>query len=144
MSQEELKKRLEGCYVTVPTPFADTQDLPVNESALRSYVRFLIDAGLTERYATLLAGGAAGDFSTMTFDERVRVAEIVVDSRVLHRRPRRQVHGYRSLIVGCSEEVLPHAFGNEGRVGRQAQSDGTQGLVEGGQRGRIPIPEASA
>jgi 4-hydroxy-tetrahydrodipicolinate synthase len=29
--------------------------------------------------ATFLAGGAAGDFSTMTFDERVRVAEVVAD-----------------------------------------------------------------
>ena len=29
--------------------------------------------------STLLAGGAAGDFSTMTFDERVKVAEAVID-----------------------------------------------------------------
>lgn len=79
MTPERLKKRLEGCYVTVPTPFSDDEELPVNEAALRSYVRFLIDAGLTEDYATLLAGGAAGDFSTMTFEERERVASIVVD-----------------------------------------------------------------
>lgn len=77
--QERLKRALEGCYVTVPTPFDDSDDLPVNELALRSYVRFLIDNGLNAEYATLLAGGAAGDFSTMTFDERVRVASIVVD-----------------------------------------------------------------
>ncbi|MEP3278240.1 MAG: dihydrodipicolinate synthase family protein [Stappiaceae bacterium] len=74
-----LKKKLEGCYVTVPTPFHDTETMKVNESALRTYVRFLIDNGLSGNYATLLAGGAAGDFSTMTFDERVQVAEIVVD-----------------------------------------------------------------
>jgi 4-hydroxy-tetrahydrodipicolinate synthase len=42
-------------------------------------VRFLLDAGLTAENATFLAGGAAGDFSTMTFDERARVAEIVID-----------------------------------------------------------------
>ena len=53
--------------------------MAVNEKALRRYVRFLIDAGLNEEYATLLAGGAAGDFSTMTFDERLNVAEIVID-----------------------------------------------------------------
>lgn len=76
---EYLKTLLEGCYVTVPTPFHDTAELPVNEAALRTYVRFLIDSGLTRDYATFLAGGAAGDFSTMTFDERVSVAEIVVD-----------------------------------------------------------------
>jgi dihydrodipicolinate synthase/N-acetylneuraminate lyase len=79
VSQVRLKQLLEGCYVTVPTPFEDVADLPVNERALRTYVRFLIDAGLTAKYATFLAGGAAGDFSTMTFDERTRVASIVVD-----------------------------------------------------------------
>lgn len=79
MSAEHLKTLLEGCYVTVPTPFSDTDDMPVNESALRSYVRFLIDSGLNADNATFLAGGAAGDFSTMTFDERLRVAEVVLD-----------------------------------------------------------------
>jgi 4-hydroxy-tetrahydrodipicolinate synthase len=78
-SADHLKKRLEGCYVTIPTPFSDEPSWPVNEAALRTYVRFLIDNGLTEKYATLLAGGAAGDFSTMTFEERIRVASIVVD-----------------------------------------------------------------
>ena len=74
-----LKKKLEGCYVTVPTPFADQRGWPVDELALRAYVRFLLDNGLTADYATLLAGGAAGDFSTMTFEERIKVAETVVD-----------------------------------------------------------------
>jgi len=76
---ERLRKRLEGCYVTVPTPFRDEPGWPVDEPALRTYVRFLIDNGLDERYAALLAGGAAGDFSTMSFEERLRVATIVVD-----------------------------------------------------------------
>ena len=77
--QGKLKRALEGCYVTVPTPFEDVEGFPVNEAALRNYVRFLIEGGLTADYATFLAGGAAGDFSTMTFDERVRVASIVVE-----------------------------------------------------------------
>ena len=79
MDQAVLRRRLEGCYVTIPTPFADEPGLPVNEQALRSYVRFLIDNGLDTQYATLLAGGAAGDFSTMSFEERIRVGEIVAD-----------------------------------------------------------------
>ncbi len=79
MSSEHLRKELEGCYVTIPTPFRDEPELPINEEALRTHVRFLIDAGLTSDYATFLAGGAAGDFSTMTFEERVQVLEIVVD-----------------------------------------------------------------
>jgi 4-hydroxy-tetrahydrodipicolinate synthase len=83
---ERLKKKLEGCYVTVPTPFRDEEGFPVDEETLRTYVRFLIDGGLTAENATFLAGGAAGDFSTMTFDERIRVAEIVI-SEVAGRVP---------------------------------------------------------
>lgn len=79
MNPEVLKSRLAGCYVTVPTPFEDHDGFPVNHQALRSYVRFLIERGLTTDYATLLAGGAAGDFSTMTFEERLGVAETVAD-----------------------------------------------------------------
>jgi 4-hydroxy-tetrahydrodipicolinate synthase len=76
---EKLKSRLAGCYVTIPTPFEDTTGFPVSYAAIRAYVRFLIDNGLTTEYATLLAGGAAGDFSTMSFEERVSVAETVVE-----------------------------------------------------------------
>ena len=79
MDTAKLKSLLEGCYVTIPTPFEDRSELPVNETALRAYVRFLVDAGLNADNSTFLAGGAAGDFSTMTFDERARVAAIVVD-----------------------------------------------------------------
>jgi 4-hydroxy-tetrahydrodipicolinate synthase len=76
---EILKKRLEGCYVTIPTAFEDSPGFPVSHDAIRAYVRFLVDNGLTADYATLLAGGAAGDFSTMSFDERIGVAEAVAD-----------------------------------------------------------------
>ncbi|WP_119391473.1 dihydrodipicolinate synthase family protein [Taklimakanibacter lacteus] len=79
MNPELLKSRLAGCYVTIPTPFEDSDGFPVNHAALRSYVRFLVSSGLNTDYATLLSGGAAGDFSTMTFEERIRVAETVAD-----------------------------------------------------------------
>jgi 4-hydroxy-tetrahydrodipicolinate synthase len=79
VNPENLRTRLQGCYVTVPTPFVDAPDYPLDEAALRNYVRFLLDNGLNGKYATLLAGGAAGDFSTMTFEERRRVATIVID-----------------------------------------------------------------
>ena len=79
MNPELLKSRLAGCYVTIPTPFEDRDGFAVNHAALRSYVQFLVAGGLNTDYATLLAGGAAGDFSTMTFEERLRVAETVAD-----------------------------------------------------------------
>ena len=77
MDFERAKRRLEGCYITVPTMFRDP-DLELDLAATRRNVRFLIDNGITEKYGTLLAGGAAGDFSAMTFDERLKVAEAVV------------------------------------------------------------------
>jgi dihydrodipicolinate synthase/N-acetylneuraminate lyase len=77
MDFERAKKRLEGCYITVPTMFQDP-DLELDLAATRRNVRFLLDAGITDKYGTLLAGGAAGDFSAMTFDERLKVAEAVV------------------------------------------------------------------
>ena len=76
---EKLKSDLEGCYVTIPTPFLDQDGFPINESALRKHIRFLLNAGLNGKYATFLVAGAAGDFSTMTFEERVRVTRIAVD-----------------------------------------------------------------
>jgi dihydrodipicolinate synthase/N-acetylneuraminate lyase len=77
MDFERAKRRLQGCYITVPTMFRDP-DLALDLAATRRNVRFLLDNGITEKYGTLLAGGAAGDFSAMTFDERLRVAEAVV------------------------------------------------------------------
>lgn len=77
MDRETFRSRLSGCYVTVPTMFRD-EDLEVDLPAIRRHVRFLIDGGIDGRTGVLLAGGAAGDFSTMSFEERVRVAEAVV------------------------------------------------------------------
>ena len=85
MNYENLKKKLEGCYVTVPTPFKDTEALPLNFEALKEYVEFLLGNGLNKENCTLLFGGAAGDFSAMSFEERQSLAKKgaeVVDGRV--------------------------------------------------------------
>ncbi len=79
MDTNLVKNKLKGCYVTIPTPFEDKDSFPVNNTALREYTKFLLDNGLDENYATYLAGGAAGDFSTMTLNERLSVGEIVAD-----------------------------------------------------------------
>lgn len=84
MEWQTARDRLRGCYVTIPTMFKD-EDLSVDFDAVRRHVNFLIDAGIEEGSGVLLAGGAAGDFSTMTFDERTAVAREVVkaaDGRV--------------------------------------------------------------
>lgn len=79
MRFDRARQRLAGCYVTIPTMFRDP-DLEVDEAAITRHVRFLLAHGLTEGNAVLLAGGAAGDFSTMSFDERVAVARCVRDA----------------------------------------------------------------
>ena len=80
MDFEKARQRLAGCYVTVPTLFRDDAALSLNLDGIRRHVGFLIEGGLNNRNAVFLAGGAAGDFSTMTFEERLAVAAAVVEA----------------------------------------------------------------
>ena len=79
MTASKTRAQMRGCYITVPTMFRDP-DLEVDSTAIARHVRFLRSRGVAAGNAVLLAGGAAGDFSTMTFDERVQVAEAVRDA----------------------------------------------------------------
>lgn len=84
MDRDTALSRLCGCYVTLPTMFRD-EDLAVDLDGIRRHVRFLIDRGMDVGNAVFLTGGGAGDFSTLTLEERVQVAEAVVkeaDGRV--------------------------------------------------------------
>ncbi len=78
MQDTTRRDRLTGCYVTIPTLFHDDAELSVDLDAIGQHVRFLLEGGLRTGTGVLLAGGAAGDFSTLTFDERCAVAERVV------------------------------------------------------------------
>lgn len=79
MNGSLARRKVVGCYITIPTMFSDP-DLDVDLPAIQRHVRFLRARGVTAGNAVLLAGGAAGDFSTMTFDERIQVAETVRDA----------------------------------------------------------------
>ncbi|MEC8254520.1 MAG: dihydrodipicolinate synthase family protein, partial [SAR324 cluster bacterium] len=79
MDYSQLKKDLEGLYITIPTLFNDP-NMSINEDGIRQHVSFLKSNGINRQNAVLLAGGAAGDFSTMSFEERVRVAGIVKEA----------------------------------------------------------------
>ncbi len=78
MDRERVLRRLSGCYIAVPTLFRD-DDLELNLAGIRRHVRFLLDGGVREGNGVLLACGAAGEFSTLTVDERFRVAEAILD-----------------------------------------------------------------
>ena len=77
MEFQKLRDNLCGCYVTVPTMFHD-DGLELNIEATAQHVEFLLDGGIKAGTGVLLAGGAAGDFSTMSIAERIQVGEAVV------------------------------------------------------------------
>jgi len=77
MDRREVVSHLSGIYVPLPTLFVDPA-LDVNLTGMRRHVRFLIEAGIRTGNGVLLAGGGAGEFSTLTTDERLRIAEAVI------------------------------------------------------------------
>ena len=79
MDQQQLRQRLQGCYVTIPTLF-DDDTLAVNLPGIAEHVEFLIAGGLCEGTGLILSGGGAGDFSTMSIAERIAVAGTVIEA----------------------------------------------------------------
>ncbi len=79
MDKTELRGRLQGCYVTIPTLFED-ETLEVNHDGIAAHVEFLVAGGVVEGTGLILSGGGAGDFSTMSIDERVAVARTVIEA----------------------------------------------------------------
>ncbi|HEY7095774.1 MAG TPA: dihydrodipicolinate synthase family protein [Terriglobales bacterium] len=78
MRRDERREKLTGCYVTVPTIFRD-ETLDLDLDATGRNVRFLLNQGIRTGTGVLLAGGAAGDFSTMTIEERLAVGKRVIE-----------------------------------------------------------------
>ena len=66
MDQQQLRSRLQGCYVTIPTLF-DDDSLEVNFEGISQHVEFLIAGGLQEGTGLILSGGGAGDFFCLLF-----------------------------------------------------------------------------
>jgi dihydrodipicolinate synthase/N-acetylneuraminate lyase len=78
MDRPRIQRRLRGCYIPLPTLFRDG-DLELNLPGMRRHVRFLLDGGVREGNGVLLVCGAAGEFTTLTVDERLQIAEAVLD-----------------------------------------------------------------
>jgi dihydrodipicolinate synthase/N-acetylneuraminate lyase len=78
MELHKVTATLSGIYVPLPTLFVDPS-LDVNIAGMRRHVRFLIDAGIHTGTGVLLAGGGAGEFSTLSTNERLAIAEAVID-----------------------------------------------------------------
>ena len=76
-----------GVMAAMVTPF--NKDESINEENLRNLVNHLIDQGVTG----LVPVGTTGEFVNMTFDERLKVIEIVVD----------ETNGRVPVIAGTGE-----------------------------------------
>ncbi|MBI3864259.1 MAG: dihydrodipicolinate synthase family protein [Planctomycetia bacterium] len=77
MEPRTVTPLISGIYLPLPTFFVDP-GLDVNLPAMRRHVRFLIDAGIRSGNGALLAGGGAGEFSTLSTNERLSIAEAVI------------------------------------------------------------------
>jgi len=76
--REKVAARLSGCFTPLPTLY-EGADLKVNLKGMRRHVRFLLDGGLRQGNGVLLVCGAAGDFTALSVEERLQIAEAVLD-----------------------------------------------------------------
>jgi 4-hydroxy-tetrahydrodipicolinate synthase len=53
-------------------------DLALDTPATRQVARFILDRGMDSNHGTFLVGGAAGDFATLTFEERLALMDAVL------------------------------------------------------------------
>src|SRR5713226_2782363 len=75
MNREQVKSKLTGCYIAIPTLFKDGEEL--DAEAMRQHVRWLIRKGVKEGNGMILIAGAAGEFATLTLDERKEMADAI-------------------------------------------------------------------
>jgi dihydrodipicolinate synthase/N-acetylneuraminate lyase len=76
--REKIIARLSGCFTPLPTLYQGA-NLDVNLKGMRKHVRFLLDGGIREGNGVLLVSGSAGDFTALSIQERLRIAEAVID-----------------------------------------------------------------
>jgi len=77
MDVEEARKRLRGPFVPMITPFKPSLELDLE--SFRENVRFLLNKGVRTGKGVLMAAVAAGEFPTMTMEERKAVAKALVE-----------------------------------------------------------------
>ncbi len=76
--RDKVFTHLSGCFIPLPTLYQGA-DLDVNLKGMRRHVRFVLDGGVRQGNGVLLVTGAAGDFTALTVEERLRITEAVLD-----------------------------------------------------------------
>ncbi|HTU21442.1 MAG TPA: dihydrodipicolinate synthase family protein [Gemmataceae bacterium] len=77
--RDKVKDRISGCFIPLPTLYQGA-DLDVNIKGMQRHVRFLLDGGIRQGNGVLLFTGAAGDFTALSVEERLRITEAVLDA----------------------------------------------------------------
>lgn len=102
-------KPIEGIYTPNIVPY--TRDHGINEGELRRYVSWLIEKGVNGLYPN----GSTGEFIRLSFAERIRVVEIVVD----------EAAGRVPVLAGAAEpnvDLVLEACGRYADLGCRAVS----------------------
>jgi dihydrodipicolinate synthase/N-acetylneuraminate lyase len=76
--RNKVVARLRGCFTPLPTLYRGA-DLEVDLKGMRRHVRFLLEGGIRQGNGVLLVSGAAGDFTALSVEERLKITEAVVD-----------------------------------------------------------------
>lgn len=79
MNKSELARRISGCYIPIPTLFRDG-DLELNLPGMQQHIRFLVERGARTGQSAILVGGGAGEFHTLSVEERLRIAQAAVEA----------------------------------------------------------------
>lgn len=82
-----MTEEFRGVYAVICTPFGESAE--VDEVALRSHVRFLMDEGGVQG---IIPTGSTGEFAALSEQERKRVVDVVID----------EIDGRVPVIVGSA------------------------------------------
>lgn len=117
MNKSQIAERMTGCYIPIPTLFRDG-DLDLNLEGMQRHVRFLVERGVRRGESVILVGGGAGEFHTMSVEERVRIAESVVEAAA------DRVDVLLGVQTTCYRDLIALAKGAEraGCIGVQASA----------------------
>lgn len=74
-----LAIRITGCYIPIPTLFREG-DLELNLPGMKRHVQFLLEGGVRDGRSAILVGGGAGEFHTLSVEERLKIAEAAVEA----------------------------------------------------------------
>jgi dihydrodipicolinate synthase/N-acetylneuraminate lyase len=78
MNRQQVARRISGCYVPIPSLFKEG-DLELNLPGMRRHVRHLLSQGVREGNGVILVSGGAGEFSTLSVEERLSIAQAVIE-----------------------------------------------------------------